>query len=357
MVILNKKLSFMNNLDKELENQIGDFGADESNIGKKLRHKASYGQKEDLNEDEKQDLASFVSRSNRKSVMIENEQDDINVYDGWLPIDRSEMGERSKFYPAEWDFYIKPASVQAIKNWTSIDEERLDVLNKVFTEIIKTCVRIDTHSEQGASWAQINSWDRFWFILKIREYTFAKGESKVEFEDECSECGENITYTLNSKGLFYEFPDKELVDKFWNGEYWEIDPREFNVDHDVIKLYTPKLGKDSAIIEWATARVQNKQKYDETFIKFLIWMLNKPSRDAQKLNLQIQSLEKEYKSWSVDMFVFMEDVINNITINQSERLRCKCPYCSQEATSEVQFPNGIKRLFIGETRVKKFGSR
>jgi hypothetical protein len=57
------------------------------------------------------------------------------------------------------------------------------------------------------------------------------------------------------------------------------------------------------------------------------------------------------------MFTFMNDVIRNITINQSEKLRVECPYCGQEATSTVQFPNGIKVLFEVKSSAKKFGSR
>ena len=144
---------------------------------------------------------------------------------------------------------------------------------------------------------------------------------------------------------------------YWNGSTWEIDPSEYNVDAAPVTLYTPKLQKDEAIIEWATAKIRNKQKIDETFIKFLTWLLPKPSRDAQMLDRQIQKIYKEYKEWDIDMFQFMNDVVNNITINPSEQLRTRCPHCSQEATSTVQFPNGVKVLFEVKSNIKKFGSR
>ena len=335
----------------ELESQIGDIGAETPLTGKKLKHAASYGGKEELDASEQASLDGFLNRSKKS-------EEEVKIGDGWIPLNREEMGIRSIFYPESWEFYIKPATVAAIKNWTAIDEERPDQVHKVMNEICKSCIKIDTHMIDGAGWTQINSWDRFWFILKVREYTFSKGESKVEFTDACSECDEDITYKLTSDALFYEFPDEELVDKYWANGVWEIDPREYNVDHEPITLYTPKLGKDDAIIEWATARARNKQKIDETFLKFLVWMLPKANyRDPQMLDRQIQKLYKEYKDWDVDMFEFMDDVINNITINPSEKLRCKCPNCGGEATSNVQFPNGIKVLFKTESNVRKFGSR
>lgn len=339
-----------------LEEQIGGEGG-EPTLGK-LKYKSSYGGKEELSEEEQADMNAFLKRSKKHRTKNDEGGESVSITDGWVPIDRSEMGIRSIFYPMSWDFYIRPATIQAIKNWTAVDEERADALNNVFNDIIKSCVKINTNDPAaGAGWAQINSWDRFWFILKVREYTYSRGFEKVEFIDECSECGSDITYVLTSSNLFYEFPDEDLINQYWDGGKWVINPRDYDVDHDVITLYTPKLGCDEAIIEWATAQYQAKKKLDETFIKFLVWMLHKPSKDIQMLDRQIQKIYKEYKNWDIDMFSFMNDVINNITINQSEQLRVTCPSCGQEATSLAQFPDGIKVLFAAQTGAKKFGSR
>ena len=150
----------MNNNYNELEDQIGMMGAEpELSVDnpKKLKHKNVYGQKEELSDKDQASLNAFLSKSR-----AQKESEPATISAGWIPLDRSEMGIRSMFYPESWEFFIKPATVQAIKNWTSINEERVDQVNKIFTEIVKMCVKIDTHSETGASWAQINSWDRFW---------------------------------------------------------------------------------------------------------------------------------------------------------------------------------------------------
>lgn len=346
----------MNNNYNELEEQIGMLGAEEelsASNPKKLKHKSVYGQKEDLSTSEEDSLNAFLAKDKARKAKVEEN----TIASGWIPVDRAEMGVRSMFYPESWEFFIKPATNNAIKNWTAIDEDRLDQVNKVFNEVIKMCVKIDTHGTTGAGWAQINSWDRFWFILKVREITFVNGETKIEFTDECSNCAEDMVYNLNSANLFYEFPDDDLIEKYWGDGVWTIDPREYDVDYDPIVLYTPKLGKDEAIIEWASARGRQGQKLDENFIEMLVWMLNKPSKDAQMLDRQIQKIYAEYKSWDVEMFTFMRDVIKNITINPSEKLRMTCPHCSMEATSNVQFPNGIKAVFNVGTKAKKFGSR
>lgn len=345
-------------INETLANEIGSFGGDEvvePTFGK-LQHKSSYGQKEELDNDEQESLNRFLNKG-KQIKETKTTAEDIEVSAGWIPIDREQLGIRSQFYPENWEFFVKPATMNAIKNWTAIDETRPEQVNKVFDEIVKQCVKIDTHSIQSAGWAQINSWDRFWFILKVREYTFTQGENKIEFEDDCTECGQPINYTLTADALHYAFPDEDLINDYWNGREWVIDPSEYDVDHEPITLYTPKLGKDSAIIEWATAKAHAGQKIDETFIEFLIWLLDKPSKDMQMFDRQIKKIYKEYKMWDVEMFSFMKEVIKNITINPSENLSTRCPHCSQETVSGVQFPNGIQALFHnGKTR-KKFGSR
>lgn len=339
-------------IDESIVSEIGALGGEETSLGK-LQHKSAYGQKEDLNEDDRASLAAFLDKGKR----LKEEKEEIAISSGWIPINRDDLGVRSNFYPESWEFFVKPATMQAIKNWTAIDESRPDQVNKVFDEIIKQCVKIDTHSTQGAGWAQVNSWDRFWFILKVREYTFGVGENKVEFTDECTECAQEITYTLTANSLHYEFPDDNLIQDYWNGTVWEIDPTEYDVEHEPIKLYTPKLGKDSAIIDWAVAKQREGGKIDENFIEMLVWLLDKPSRDASMLDRQIQKIYKEYKAWDVEMFTFMRDVIKNITINPKENLTTRCPHCGQETISGVQFPDGIQALFGSNKPRKKFGSR
>jgi hypothetical protein len=342
------------NIDETLANEIGAMGAEPQQVGfGKLQNKESYGQKADLANDEQESLNRFLN----KGKQIKEKEAEVKVSDGWIPISRDQLGERTIYYPESWEFFVKPATMNAIKNWTAIDETRPDQVNKVLDEIIKQCVKIDTHSINSAGWAQINSWDRFWFVLKVREYTFSDGEQKVEFEDDCTECGQPTMYTLTSDALHYEYPDEELISNYWNGHEWEIDPREYDVDHDPITIYTPKLGKDAAIIEWATAKAHANQKIDETFIEFLIWLLDKPSKDVQMLDRQIKKIYNEYKQWDVDMFSFMKDVIKNVTINPSEKLHTRCPHCGQETVSGVQFPNGIQALFAGNKTRKKFGTR
>lgn len=348
---------------ENIASQIGNLGGEprEEGLGK-LAHKSSYGQKEDLTQSEDNEMKAFIKRSNERHQDSYNNDNTFNdavpITDGWIPLDRKEFGMRSKFYPASWTFYIRPATVQAIKNWMSVDEENLLQLNEVFNEIIKLCVKIKD-GDSIISWSNVNSWDRFWLIMKVREMTFASNKKTVTFEDDCSECDQTITFELRSNNLHYEFPDDDLIDNYWTGSDWTIDPREYDVDHDIITLYTPTLACETAILDWARREKERdkKKNIDETFVKFAIWMINKPVKDPMLFDKQMKKLYNEYKKWDINFFKFMDQVVTNISILPQQTLKQTCPHCGEEVISNVQFPNGIKILFDVETTGKKFGSR
>lgn len=340
--------------DEILEGQIGNLGGEPEkpqSLGK-LKHIP--GKQDELTDEEKESLEAFKNKSNKVLNLTRSN----DIMSGWIPIDRAEMGVRSQFYPEDWQFRVKPATVEAIKNWSSIDEENLAVTNNVFNEIIRNCVSI--YSDNGnVSWNKINSWDRFWFILKVREYTFVKGEAALNYEEECDSCGAPIQYELKSDQLYYEFPDTDVVDNYWNPDSrcWEITPRDFDVEYPALKLYTPTLEKDEAILKWAYTQQQNGKRLSEPFLRFLPWLLERAPKDDNLLDKKIKECKHTFDNWDIDMFQFMEEVLRNITINPSEKLTRVCPHCGEEVRTAVQFPNGIKYLFTMESKHRKFGSK
>jgi len=207
----------------------------------------------------------------------------------------------------------------------------------------------------------ICSWDRFFFLLMIREYTFTQGEMKIKYEEDCIECDNPVTYELTSSSLMYDFPDKEVMPYYdQESRSWYIDPAEFEVEgQSPIRLYVPTIEKDANIKEWVISRMQENKnrKPDTVFIKFLMWLAPKISKDTTIAKKQIREYEMIYKSWDTDMFGFMDDVIRNIIVSPSTKLTTKCPTCGEEQTSDIRFPNSIRDLFNVQNRFKKFGKK
>ena len=162
--------------------------------------------------------------------------ENADVRDGWQIVDRRLFGERNIYYPQDWEFRVRPATVEAIRNWSTIDDENANVVDDVFNEIIKSCFSIKT--PQGLlPWGNLRSWDRFFILLLIRQYTFQTGDSKFEYTEDCPECDNPVTFVLNSTTLQYDLPDPDVM-KYYDEETctWRVDPEEYDVDGEAFTL-------------------------------------------------------------------------------------------------------------------------
>lgn len=324
-------------------------------LGTKLGHKPGDSPFENKDADKR------IITEKKLSRVGDNILDNAEIREGWIDVDKQLLGKRATYYPEGWQFRIRPANVEAIRNWSNIDDENPNTVDDVFNEIIKTCLKIVGPSGQPIPWGNIRSWDRFFFLLLIREYTFRQGEKQIKYEDYCPECDNEIEFKLTSQSLMYDYPDEEVM-KYYSQEdcTWFIDPAEFGLENEQpIQLYLPTLEKDAAIKQWLINRLQENRnrKIDQTFIRFAGWLTPKISKDATIAQRQIRELEMTYKSWDRDMFSFMDNVVRNIIVTPSNKLMIKCPICGEEVTSEIRFPNSIKELFRIETGFTKFGSK
>lgn len=291
------------------------------------------------------------------------ERQEASIEAEWTTVDRALLGERDIFYPESWEFMIRPANVDAVKTWSTIDENDPRSVDQVFNEILKACFCIrDLATGQPVVWSQINSWDRFFFILMIRNITFTEQDSAVEFKEECSECDNEVTFKLRTGSLYYELPDKDIL-KYWDRDTrtWIIDTEEFGlVDKGVLRLYVPTIEKDQNLLQFITDQYQSKGKLSrefEIFLKYLVWLLPKAPKDQTILKRKVREAEAEFKNWNMEEFLFIDEVVRNIIITPSTKLTMNCPICGEEVTADIQFPDGIKSLFTMQTKLKKFGSK
>jgi len=360
-----------NSLENELEKQIPEYAGETKNeetkevnqpesqpeapklgglqVGQKL---SIMPNSHELTKEEKEEIDAKLGNRLGENIFT-NE-----FKEGWIDVNKNLLGERADFYPEEWQFRIRPATVEAIRNWSTIDDNNINVVDDVFNEVIKSCVSIMT--PQGPlPWGNIRSWDRFFFLLLVREYTFVQGERKIEYDDDCPNCDNPVKFNLLSSSLMYDMPDPEVMKYFSKEEQrWIIDPEEYDLPFsEPIIFYLPTLEKDAAIKSWAIKRYQDNKKVDTVFVKFLTWMAPKISKDETIANRQIKEYEMRFKSWDTEVFSFMNDVLNNITITPLSKLKMKCPICGEEVTSDVRFPNGVRDLFNVSSGHKKFGKK
>ena len=235
-------------------------------IGKKLNRLPGAMSNEERERDKEFIKSQNLSRIGQKIG------ETTRVREGWLPVDRTLLGERDIFYPSDWSFYIRPATVEAIRNWSMIDDQNGNSIDEVFNEVLKTCLQIKDSTDRPIPWHNICSWDRFFFLLLIREYTFQDGESNISYYEDCPECETPVEFNLTSDALMYDMPDEEVISYYdQTSRTWAIDPSEYEVEGDPITLYVPTLEKDANIKAWMIRKLQENRntKIDPVFIRFV----------------------------------------------------------------------------------------
>lgn len=362
------------NMEKQLQGQIAEAPVDpndtngqsaesvpqkqeqqkpESMIGKKINVGANMQRVDKEAENE------FADK-HRLSRIGESIAVNSDIREGWMEVDKALLGPRAIFYKPSWEFRIRPATVEAIRHWSTIDDENSSSIDRVFNEVMKTCFAIVTPNGP-IPWYNVNAWDRFFFILLIREYTFSKGETKIEYTEDCINCNNPVTFQLTSGSLLYDMPDEEVMPMFDQSSCnWIIDPNEYGLETDeILKLWLPTLEKDINVKQWAMNRYQENpnRELDPVLIRFLPWFLPKISKDDTIAQRQINEFRRKFESWDIDTFNFYNDVITNIMVTPNTRLIQKCPICGEEVTSPIRFPNGASSLFHVESKFKKFGKK
>lgn len=351
------------NMDEILSGQIPDFDKDTAQPVVNENVQTYVNQVEEPKQPQK--ISSKILNrgrdfDNTENAIGQNIFDRADAAQGWRLVDRALLGERSLYYPEDWRFYVRPATVEVIRNWSMVDEENNNSIDEAFNEIIKYCVKINT-ATGTRSWANINVWDRFFFVLIVREFTFMQGESKVEFMEECSNCEKPVTFNLTSQSLMYDMPDQSIL-KYYDREnrMWIIDPNEFDIpSENPVVFYIPTIEKDQNIKAWAIAEYQenNKRKFDNVFIKFLLWLTPKISKEIQIARTQIRKAELEFRGWDTEKFQFMNEVLTNIMVTPSTNISTVCESCGEEVVARLRFQDGVRSLFNMVNRRPKFGTK
>ena len=344
-------------IDEQSENNLNNnLNTASQYLGTKLSH--SVGSKQTL---DKNSVEDFLE--DKKLTKIgEKIGSQTEIRDGWMFVDRALLKERDVFYPEDWQFKIRPATVEAIKNWSVVDEDNPNSIDTVFDEILKSCLSITT-STGPKPWYFINAWDRLFFVLLIREYSMKEGQKKISFTKQCPNCDVDVTFELNALSLMYDMPDPDVMDYYdRDKQTWNIIPSDYDVEwpeKEYIQLYLPTREKDANIKAYLISRLQEDRNYkaDQVFIKFLPWLLPKIAKDVNIAKNQIIKAEIDFKSWNIEQFTFMDEVLKNIMVTPGTNLLTVCGSCGEEVTAPIQFPDGISALFDINDRRKKFGKK
>ena len=258
---------------------------------------------------------------------------------GWIRVNLHTLPSQGIFYPEGTEITIRAAGAAEIRHWSTIDEEDLLSLDDALNRIVDKCCKI-RFPRQSGSFKDIKEIDRFFIVFAIREYTFKKGENQLNVTFECKSCGKTETRPIIKEMLAYYAPSEELQTRF------NFEERCFHLrltNGEDIKLYLPTLGVMSFIKGYIREKAQTKDDYDKAFLRWAPFLF--PDWRMTNTTTYTQFLQESF-TWSLDKISVVDWFVDKMQKTVDANLKHECTGCGSEVEAPLNFPGGVKSLFL-----------
>jgi len=263
-----------------------------------------------------------------------------NVPHGYIEIWPDAFPTRGMFYPAGTRFFVRAATVDAIRHFSTIDETSPFSVNEGLVDVIKMCLLVKTLGKP-LTYKDIKDEDRIHIILAIREVTFAKGENRLAVKVECG-CGTENEIEVRNSSFRRADLDEDVM------RYYDEEGRRFvfkTKSFGDIIISPPSIGIATVVTDYVQRLgAEGKAKQiDKAFVRMLPFIIHDYRTTDEKA---IKRLHVDFLSWSKEKFQLMNNLIDKVKLGVKETLFSACANCGEEIATPITFPGGFKSLFI-----------
>lgn len=283
------------------------------------------------------------------SVTLASEESDRpNTVDGWKTIDHDNMPNRGVYYPSSWNFAYRCPKAKEVVNFSAINENDIAAVYAATEDLIRKCVKIwDNDSNKEIAPSEINDNDRFFFMLKLREFYVSSTDAAIKMTHICPTCSKEYEEPLYADSLKWKMPNDTLLEAY--------DGRIFTLEMGdrTIKFRIPTISTTGRIFRQIVQLVRDQQngrktndsvkhsKYvtDQVFLKISPFLFVNGRESFNDIINKYKSLEKDD-----ELLEIYSNVIDSIELANYTYIDGKCPYCEAEDAVDITFP-GYRTFF------------
>lgn len=264
---------------------------------------------------------------------------DSDMLLGWHNIYMDELPSRGRFYPLNAKIQIRSAKVNEIRHWSTLNERDLFDIEDKLNYILQNCTRVSVEGK-SLSWKDIREEDKIFILLKIRDLTFPEPEARLQFKKKCSECGTELTIEIKAdKFSLNEIP--ENINKYYSEE-----ERCFVIhtkSSGVIRMAPPSVGVMKVVADYVNNKRKNDEGWDKAWIQLVPYLTIDWRGFKEK---DIFDGEVDFKGWDTIKYNTIYNLAENMKIGVKPNIIHTCHECGSEVATRVDFPGGIKTLFM-----------
>jgi hypothetical protein len=268
----------------------------------------------------------------------------IQALTGYTKLNLNAFPSKGKFYREDFEIHIRPARVQEIRAYSTIDEENLKEVDEGLNNIIVGCCKVQYGNQRG-SYKDVLEEDRIFLILSIRELTFKTGEQVLNMpigKKSCktSTCSVQDSEELKTSNLqFNNIP--ETIEKYYDPaeKCYSITTKSYGI----IKMAPPTIGVMRAITDYIREKEEAGQHWDKSSLSALPYLQREWRGWNQK---DIFSMITSFQGWDTTKYSIVYRLAEDMKIGVKPEMVFPCQSCGEEVTVPLTFPGGIKALFI-----------
>ena len=261
---------------------------------------------------------------------------------GYIEFDLNQLPSGGKFYRDDFQIHIRAARVGEIRNFSTMDENHLKDVDDKLNDILLMCTKL-TFGKSVGSYKDILEEDRIYIILSIRELTFKEGEAKLMLNAKKHECHSHESRSkveLRTTNLDFQQED-DLVAKYYDNENKRYTIHTKNYGDIIMK--PPTIGVMRAITTYIRKKEEENSKWDKSSVQILPYTIDEWRGLTDK---DIFRFSTDYQGWDANRFSVTFRLAEKMKVGVKPELKQTCLGCGTEVTAPLEFPDGIKSLFV-----------
>jgi hypothetical protein len=263
---------------------------------------------------------------------------------GYIEFNLENLPSGGRFYRKDLEIHIRAARVGEIRDFSTMDENNIKDVDDKLNSILMMCTQIKFGKSVG-SYKDLLEEDRIYLILAIRELTFKEGEAKLmiktgKTECESSTCSAPEKIELRTSNFEFQEED-ELV-----GRYYDPEGRCYTIQtksYGDIRMAPPTIGVMRAITTYIRKKEEEGKKWDKSSLQILPYIQREWRGWGDK---DIFSTITEFQGWDAGKFSLIFRLAENMKVGVKPELKYPCSGCGAYASAPLEFPDGIKSLFV-----------
>jgi hypothetical protein len=263
---------------------------------------------------------------------------------GYIELKQENLPSKGLFYQDGLKILIRAATVKEVRAFSTVDEQNpLDVDEKL-NDILLSCTKVELRGKRG-SFKDILEEDRLYVILSVRELTFKDGENRLmltpnKLDCKADDCPMQKKYELKTDTL-QSYGMHEDVEKYYNEvEKLFVIPTKSS---GTIRMAPPTIGVMRVITDFIKDKEEKKQSWDKAFLQIVPYIHREWRGFDEKA---LFDMEVQYQGWSMTKYTTMFRLAEKMRIGVKQEMVHGCDRCGAEVTVPVDFPGGVKSLFI-----------